>query len=63
MPKTLTSLRLDFRLVDKARRILNAKDRTEAIEASLAAIIEMDKHRKIIDRFSGKGKPDDFARS
>jgi len=63
MAKILTSLRLDFRRVDRARRVLRAKDRTEAIEKSLEAVIEMDKHRKIIERFSAKGESDDFSRS
>lgn len=63
MAKTLTSIRLDYRLVNRAKRILRAKDKTEAIEKSLEAIIEMDKHKRIIKRFSGKGRPDDFAGS
>ena len=66
MAKVLTSFpsfRLDERLVKKAQKALKAKSRTEAIEMSLEAVIEAEKHRKLIGRYSGKARPDDFERS
>jgi len=63
MAKTLTSLRLDDRLVRRAQKALRAKSRTQAIEMSLEAVVEAEKHRKLIKRYSGKAKPGDFERS
>jgi predicted transcriptional regulator len=60
MAKSLTSLRLDDRLVKKAQRLLGAKNRTQTIEMSLEAVVETEKHRKLIKRYSGKAKPGDF---
>jgi Arc/MetJ family transcription regulator len=40
MAKTLTSIRLDDRLVRKAQRVLGAKSRTQTIEMSLEAVVE-----------------------
>jgi len=63
MAKILTSLRLDDRLVRSAQRVLGAKTRTQTIEMSLQAVIETERHRKLIKRFSGKARPGDFERS
>ena len=63
MAKALTSLRLDERLVRRAQRVLKAKSKTEAIEMSLKAVVEAEKHRKLIKRYSGKARPGDFERS
>jgi Bacterial antitoxin of type II TA system, VapB len=63
MAKVLTSLRLDDRLIRKAQRVLGAKTRTQTIEMSLEAVVETEKHRKLISRYSGKAKPADFDRS
>ena len=63
MAKALTSLRLDDRLVRRAQKVLGAKSRTQTIEMSLEAVIETEKHRKLIKRFSGKARPADFDRS
>jgi hypothetical protein len=63
MAKSLTSLRLDERLVRAAQRVLGSKSRTETIEMSLEAVVETEKHRKLIKRFSGKARPGDFDRS
>lgn len=63
MAKALTSLRLDNRLVKRAQKVLRAKSRTEAIELSLEAVVEAEKHRKLIKRYSGKAKQGDFERS
>jgi hypothetical protein len=63
MAKSLTSLRLDDRLVRAAQKALGAKSRTQTIEMSLEAVIETEKHRKLIERFSDKATPGDFERS
>jgi Arc/MetJ family transcription regulator len=63
MAKALTSLRLDDRLVQEAQRVLGTKNRTETIEMSLEAVVEMERHRKLIKRYSGKAKPGDFSHS
>jgi hypothetical protein len=63
MAKELKSLRLDDRLVRQARRVLRAKSRSQAIETSLEAVVETEKHRKLIKRYSGKARPGDFDRS
>jgi len=63
MAKALTSLRLDERLVRRAQKVLKAKSKTQAIEMSLEAVIEADKHRKLIKRYAGKARPGDFERS
>jgi hypothetical protein len=63
MAKVLTSLRLDTALVKKAQKALRAKTRTQAIEMSLQAAVEAERHRKLISRFSGKAKRGDFERS
>ncbi|MCH8055734.1 MAG: type II toxin-antitoxin system VapB family antitoxin [Deltaproteobacteria bacterium] len=63
MAKALTSLRLDNSLVRKAQRILGANNRTETVEMSLKAVVEIEKHRKLIKRYGGKAKPGDFDHS
>ena len=63
MAKALTSLRLDDRLVRQAQKVLRAKSRTQAIEMSLQAVVETEKHRKLMKRYSGKARPGDFDHS
>ncbi len=63
MAKALTSLRIDHDLVRRAQRVLGAKNRTQTVEMSLEAVVEMEKHRKLIKRYSGKAKPGDFTHS
>ncbi len=63
MAKALTSLRLDNSLVRKAQRILGANNRTETVEMSLKAVVEIEKHRKLIKRYGGKEKTGDFDHS
>jgi hypothetical protein len=63
MAKPLMSLRLDRRLVRRAQRVLRAKNQTQTIERSLEAVVEMEKHRRMIKRYSGKAKPGDFDHS
>ena len=63
MAKALTSLRLDDRLVRRAQKVLGARNRTQTIEMSLEAVVESEKHRKLIKRYSGKARPGDFDHS
>jgi len=63
MAKTLTSLRIDETLVRQAQKVLGAKNKTETVEMSLETVVEMDKHRRLIERYSGKAGPDDFTHS
>jgi Arc/MetJ family transcription regulator len=63
MAKELTSLRLNDQLVKKAQKALGTKTRTQTIELSLEAVVEAEKHRKLIKRYSGKARPGDFERS
>ena len=63
MAKSLTSLRLDDRLVKRAQKVLGATSKTQAIEMSLEAVLETEKHRKLIRKYSGKATPGDFDRS
>ena len=63
MAKPLISLRLDERRVRSAQKVLKAKSRTQTIEMSLEAVVEIHKHRRLIQRYSGKARPADFERS
>ncbi|MBI4012936.1 MAG: type II toxin-antitoxin system VapB family antitoxin [Candidatus Rokubacteria bacterium] len=63
MAKVQMSLRIDPVLVRKARKALGARSKTEVVERSLAAVVELEKHRRLIRRFSGTGKPDAFRDS
>jgi hypothetical protein len=63
MTKEIRSLRLNDRLVKRAQRALGAKTRTQTIELSLEAVIEAERHRRLIKKYSGKARPGDFERS
>ena len=63
MAKLELSLRVDPRLVRRAQRVLGARTKTEVVERSLAAVVEIERHRRLIRRFSGKGRSDDFRAS
>jgi hypothetical protein len=62
MAKSLTSHRLDDRLVRRAQKVLGATSGTQTIEMSLEAVLETEKHRKLIKKCSGKARPGDFDR-
>jgi hypothetical protein len=63
MAKAQMSLRVDPALVRKVQRALGARTKTEVVERSQTARLEIAKHRRLIRRFSGTGKPDDFGLS
>ena len=63
MAKLQMSLRVDADLVRRAQKALGARTKTEVVERSLAAIVEIEKHRRLIRRFSGTGRSHDFRAS
>ena len=54
MPTTLTSMRLDLKLADKAVKALGVKTRTEAIHEALAMVVATQEFKKILLDNSGK---------
>ena len=63
MAKTLISIRVDRALLASAKRVLRAPSKSRTVERALETVVEMERHRRMIRRFGGKGKPGDFARS
>ncbi|MGD0830320.1 MAG: type II toxin-antitoxin system VapB family antitoxin [Terracidiphilus sp.] len=54
MPATLTSIRLDTKLADKAVRVLGAASRTEAVHIALREIVGTKQFKAIIKKYEGK---------
>ena len=52
--KKMVSMRLNLKLVDSVKRLLKAKDRTEAIDKALNEIAEREKFRRFIEKTSGQ---------
>ena len=63
MAKLQMSLRVDADLVRRAQKALGVRTKTQVVEQSLVAIVELEKHRRLIRRFSGTGRPHDFRQS
>jgi len=63
MAKLQMSHRVDANLVRRARKALGARTKTEVVERSLVAVVELEKHRCLIRRFSRAGRPHDFRHS
>ena len=63
MAKTLVSIRVDESLVANAKRVLQTSTTSRTVEKALESVVEMERHRRLIVRFSGKGRPGDFALS
>jgi Arc/MetJ family transcription regulator len=55
MPATLTSIRLDKKLADKAARALGVKSRTEAVHVALREIVRLNDFKKLMKDYGGKG--------
>lgn len=55
MAVTLTSIRLDTKLADKAVRVLGAKSRTEAVHMALKEIVRLNDFKALMKEFGGKG--------
>ncbi len=54
--KKMVSMRLNLRLVDVVKKLLGAKDRTEAVEKALQEVAEKEKFRRYIEKTGGKFK-------
>lgn len=54
MARTLTSIRLDTKLADEAKRALGAKSRTEAVHIALKEIVGLKKFKKLMKKYGGK---------
>jgi Arc/MetJ family transcription regulator len=51
---TLTSIRLDTKLADKAVRILGAKSRTEAVHMALEEVVKLKEFKAVMKKHEGK---------
>jgi len=56
MAGTLTSIRLDTKLADKAVRVLGAKSRTEAVHMALAEITKLKGFKKLMKEKRGQAQ-------
>jgi Arc/MetJ family transcription regulator len=56
MSVTMTSIRLDTRLADKAVRLLGVKSRTEAVHLALREIVATKQFKELMKRNAGKHK-------
>lgn len=54
--RRLVSMRLNLRLVDAVKRLLRAKDRTDAVEQALLEVAEREKFRRFVEKTSGRLK-------
>ena len=63
MAKVQMSVRLEPAKVQELRKILGVRTTTEAVERSLQTMLELARHCRMIRRFSGAGRPDDFRAS
>jgi len=61
MAKSQVTVRLEKRLLTRARKALGAKTATEAIEQALALVTEKAAHDAILRKYSGVGRKDSFA--
>ncbi len=55
MPGTLTSIRLDTKLADAAKRALGAKSRTEAVHMALREVVKLKDFKDLMKKYGGKG--------
>lgn len=56
MSVTMTSIRLDTRLADKAAGLLGVKSRTEAVHLALSEIVATKQFKELMKRNAGKHK-------
>lgn len=54
--KKMISMRLNLKLVDRVKRLLKAKDRTEAVERALQEVAEKERFCRYIEKTSGQFK-------
>ncbi len=63
MAKVQMSVRLEPAMVRELQKVLGLRTTTEVVERSLQAMLELARHRRMIRRFSGTGRRDDFQTS
>jgi Arc/MetJ family transcription regulator len=56
MASTLTSIRLNTKLADEAKRALGVKTRTEAVHIALEEIVKLNEFKKVMKKNEGKLK-------
>ena len=54
MYTTMTSIRLDTRLADEAKKLLGVKTRTEAVHVALRELVALKRFKKLMKKNSGK---------
>jgi Arc/MetJ family transcription regulator len=54
MAVRMTSIRLDTRLADEAAKVLGVKSRTEAIHLALTEIVELQRFKDLMKKYTGK---------
>jgi len=54
MAVTLTSIRLDTRLADRAAKIIGVKSRTEAVHVALREIVALQRFKALMKKNEGK---------
>jgi Arc/MetJ family transcription regulator len=56
MTTSVTSIRLDKKLADRAAKVLGVKTRTEAVQKALEEIVALDNFKKLMLENAGKLK-------
>jgi Arc/MetJ family transcription regulator len=54
MAATITSIRLDTRLADEAKKLLGVKSRTEAIHVALRELVALKRFKALMKKNEGK---------
>jgi Arc/MetJ family transcription regulator len=54
MAVSLTSIRLDMRLADEAKRLLGVKSRTEAVHIALRELVALKNFKALMKKYEGK---------
>lgn len=62
MAATLTSIRLDKKLADRAARILGARSRTEAVHMALEEVVKLKEFKETMKKHEGKLKFANFEK-
>lgn len=54
MAATMTSIRLDTRLADEAKKLLGVKSRTEAVHVALRELVALKRFKSLMKKHGGK---------
>ncbi len=54
MATTMTSIRLDIRLADEAKKLLGVKSRTEAVHVALRELVALKRFKALMRKNEGK---------